>query len=425
MIERKYARQVAQALFSNSPLANFIRVVAALFVLAVVALNASHSFATFSPLGPMSAASLAFLFALAGIVGPVALHATLHAGSFLRGIVCIVTGLACVTLCVATNLGATSAGRGNSAENARKLIEQRDGLRDRKRFIVDDIAKLGSPRAVGVIQSAIDAGGGVDVAVLARSKQCTDVTLPASQKACAPLNALRTELAAAKKLAELQPRLIEVDGQLSKLDVPASIDAQADQLVWIGGVFGLRLDANNVARGTNALTAVLLELIAALTLSLATIIDDAEQRRRKRAADEVRVAPKIIVSDAAGSGYCGSCCSGCAAGRHASRSSTSSARYSAGRSTNSVRSSRALSVARQRRSVARDASRHRGQRGDAGKHAVGGGEAPLRAWCRVPASRLASNSLGCRRCAQWLERAILRCPHSAISVTRTNSCLSP
>lgn len=287
---------VFAAIFSTSPLATFIRIIGALFVLAVVSLNFSHSLHTFAPLGLSSSVALASLFALAGIVGPVALHATLHAGSLGRGLVCIVTGLACVILCVATNLGATSAGRGNSTETARKLIDERDTLRDRKRFIVEDITKLGSPRAIGVIQAETDSGGGVHVSVLTQTKSCTDITKPSSQRACAPLAALRTELAAAQRLAELQPRLLDITDKLAKLDVPASTDAQADQIVWIASALGVPLSVDGVAHGTNALTAVLLELIAALTLSLATIIDDAELRRRE-AAERTARSPKIGVAD--------------------------------------------------------------------------------------------------------------------------------
>lgn len=281
--------------FKTSPLANFVRIVGALFVAAVVALNASHSLSTFAPLGPVSAGSVALLFGLAGIVGPLALHATLNAGSILRGLVCALTGLACVVLCVSTNLGATSAGRGDSAAKRTAEIAAHNELQAQRIAIGNEIVRLTAPRDAAIVQADIDGGGSVSADVLARTKRCSDVTLPASQRACAPLVALRSELERARRKDELEKTLAHVLRKLEADPPPASADAQTEQLVWIAGVIGISVDATNVSRGTNALNAVLLELIAALTLTVATIIDDADRRRR---AEEERAAalPKIMVA---------------------------------------------------------------------------------------------------------------------------------
>ncbi len=126
-----------------------------------------------------------------------------------------------------------------------------------------ELAKLGTPRPVPVIQAEVTATK-IDMSVWRRSQQCADISRDDTKKACEPILALYKERGAAARKAELEPEVARLRAELAKLDRPAEATASESAVsgiwAWIMGLgvvfvatFGTVIFARvEVARPTTA-----------------------------------------------------------------------------------------------------------------------------------------------------------------------------
>lgn len=102
-----------------------------------------------------------------------------------------------------------------------------------------ELAKLGNPRPVPVIQAEVQSTK-IDMSVWRRSQQCADISRDDTKTACEPILKLYVERGAAARKAELQPEVARLRGELGKLDRPAEATASEDAVsgiwAWIMGL---------------------------------------------------------------------------------------------------------------------------------------------------------------------------------------------
>ncbi|MEQ1712884.1 MAG: hypothetical protein ABL908_15990 [Hyphomicrobium sp.] len=102
-----------------------------------------------------------------------------------------------------------------------------------------ELAKLGNPRPVPVIQAEVQSTK-IDMSVWRRSQQCADISRDDTRAACEPILKLYKERGAAARKAELEPEVSRLRGELGKLDRPAeattSEDAVSGIWAWIMGL---------------------------------------------------------------------------------------------------------------------------------------------------------------------------------------------
>lgn len=127
-----------------------------------------------------------------------------------------------------------------------------------------------------------------------RSKSCADVTLPASRLWCADMFSLEAELASVRKVAELQSNLDAVERELRDTPDGVVVDAQAE---GIAALFGLSVE--DAGRLVDALTAVGIELLAALGPALVMIAAGRAHAPVQRPAPVVQPAPTAVYAPAA------------------------------------------------------------------------------------------------------------------------------
>lgn len=117
------------------------------------------------------------------------------------------------------------------------------GRYDRARAAYDtaaaELAKLGNPRPVPVIQAEVTATK-IDMAVWRRSQQCADISRDDTKTACEPILKLYKERGAAARKAELEPEVGRLRSELARLDRPeeatASESAVSGVWAWIMGL---------------------------------------------------------------------------------------------------------------------------------------------------------------------------------------------
>lgn len=103
-----------------------------------------------------------------------------------------------------------------------------------------ELDRLGSPRAVSVIQAEVSATK-IDMAVWRRSAQCSDVTKADTAEACRPILDLYKERGAAARKAELQPEVDRLRRELGAMQAPKATASETESVVgsiwaWIMGL---------------------------------------------------------------------------------------------------------------------------------------------------------------------------------------------
>lgn len=98
-----------------------------------------------------------------------------------------------------------------------------------------ELERIGTPRPVKQIQAELH-GLPIEATVWRRTAQCTDVTREDSRQACAKVNELRQELAAAERRAEVEQRFERARATLEKTSRPAAGDPQAEALAKASGL---------------------------------------------------------------------------------------------------------------------------------------------------------------------------------------------
>lgn len=96
-----------------------------------------------------------------------------------------------------------------------------------------EIGQIGKVQPVAALEAKLESS--VPVEVWRKTKQCTDVTLPASRDACKPVFDLREKIANSKRVAELEGKMTEAKTVLSKTDRPKSTDPQVEFIAKVTG----------------------------------------------------------------------------------------------------------------------------------------------------------------------------------------------
>lgn len=132
------------------------------------------------------------------------------------------------------------AGASTDYKNAKALYDGIAGqVEALKRF---GVTKDALPRPREAIDAEINRiNTKLDWAIWVRSKKCTDITKPESNKECAPVLALYEEQGAFASLVQLQPSLIEAKAKLEALPKPVDAATTAEETVsgywaWIMGL---------------------------------------------------------------------------------------------------------------------------------------------------------------------------------------------
>ena len=105
--------------------------------------------------------------------------------------------------------------------------------------VAAELATLGDPRPVAVIQAEIQAAN-IDMGVWRRSKQCEDISRDDTKVACAPVLALYKERGAAARKTELDPEVNRLRLELAALARPEVASASETWVAafwaWIMGL---------------------------------------------------------------------------------------------------------------------------------------------------------------------------------------------
>jgi hypothetical protein len=132
------------------------------------------------------------------------------------------------------------AGASTDYKNAKALYDGIAGqVEALKRF---GVTKDALPRPREAIDAEINRiNTKLDWAIWVRSKKCTDITKPESNKECAPVLALYEEQGAFASLVQLQPSLIDAKAKLEALRKPVEAATTAEETVsgywaWIMGL---------------------------------------------------------------------------------------------------------------------------------------------------------------------------------------------
>ncbi len=205
--------------------------------------------------------------------------------------------LACFAWSTASAIGFAMLSRGEAASDRASIADARGAAEAKVRRIEAQLAWVGAHRPEAVIEAEIARHDGVEAAIWTRTKRCTDVTALASEKACQPVLALRSELAAATAAARLETDLADARRDLVKVggaaggevatdalsaakDAAAKADPQAAALAALAGVA-----AGDVRLGLGLLLAALIEAGSGLGFTIMSLAS-----RRTRDARDARAA---------------------------------------------------------------------------------------------------------------------------------------
>jgi hypothetical protein len=128
------------------------------------------------------------------------------------------------------------------------------------------LATLGTHRPSDVIRAEL-AASPVPSHIWRRTRHCLDLSLEESRLACAPVQGLRKELAAAEAAEQLEAQLVARRAQLTAIPVAGSFaDPQATGLARLTG-----LDETTVRTGVALLLATVIEAGSALGFTLVAL----------------------------------------------------------------------------------------------------------------------------------------------------------
>lgn len=174
--------------------------------------------------------------------------------------------LGCVGWSMASAIGFVQSSRGEVIAERASEAATRHGWEAKVERDETQLATLGRHRPVGVIRAELDAAA-VSPPIWRRSRQCLDLTLDESRKACAPVLSLRKELAAAEAAERLEAQLVAGRTQLTTVPVAGSVaDPQASALSRLMGT-----DEATIRTGLALLLAGLIEAGSALGFTLVSM----------------------------------------------------------------------------------------------------------------------------------------------------------
>lgn len=136
-------------------------------------------------------------------------------------LICGIAAALLVTVSVTAMAGhileANRAKTGNEKDDSKSY----DRAQTAYQAAVDDYATVKGAKTPAQIEADADAAGAqIDANIWRRSNHCTDATQKASVEECRPVTLIRTQLAAAKRKADLEAKIPALQAALDKLSRP-------------------------------------------------------------------------------------------------------------------------------------------------------------------------------------------------------------
>ena len=174
--------------------------------------------------------------------------------------------LGCVGWSMASAVGFVLTSRGEAIAERVAEAATRHGWEAKVERAETQLATLGRHRPVDVIGAEL-AAAAIPQHIWRRSRQCLDLTLEESRKACTPVLGLRKELAAAEAAERLEAQLVAGRTQLATVSVAGSVaDPQARALARLTGA-----GEATIRSGLALLLASLIEVGSALGFTLVSV----------------------------------------------------------------------------------------------------------------------------------------------------------
>ena len=168
--------------------------------------------------------------------------------------------LACLMFSFVAAMGYAAATRGQATAEADALLKDRAGLERAINRSEAELAALPPHRPAGAVQAELRA------TEMRTGMNCRNPRRRWVRKACAPMLALRAELAAAEDAARIEARLQRLRVQLSgRVITGTTANPQADVLAWLAGA---TVSAEMWERLLTVFAAALIELSAAFGLAI-------------------------------------------------------------------------------------------------------------------------------------------------------------
>lgn len=195
---------------------------------------------------------------LKGMAGPMFMSAV-RSREWGRAGAAFSVGLVTLAVSLAAAFGSAQHVREANTDERRAAIRAYDDAEKLKASIDAELAALGTPRPVAMIQADVRAFK-IDPGLWARSKECEDATKPDTQAYCEPLLALYKERGAAARKTELEAKgkdgftLAALNAVIAK-GKPAHADPQSAAIASLTG-----LDEDTVRIGLSILIVAVIEV---------------------------------------------------------------------------------------------------------------------------------------------------------------------
>ena len=175
------------------------------------------------------------------------------------GLIALMLWVGCVMWSLTSAVGFALSTRDETVADRRAEASTRHGWEATVERAEAKLDTLGRHRPIGVIKADM-AATAVATQIWRRSRQCTDLAREESRAACAPVLALRGELAAAEAAERLESQVVAGRTQLAAVAVAGTLaDPQAGALAQLTG-----LDEATIRVGVALLLAGLIEAGSAL-----------------------------------------------------------------------------------------------------------------------------------------------------------------
>ncbi len=174
--------------------------------------------------------------------------------------------LVAVLYSVTAELSLVSLLRGTSIAERSHTETTSENLKSRRKDLLSEKASLPSVRPQGIVAAEIDG-----LEATPGLKTCDPKSEDygrASRKVCPKLSALKTELATATRLAEIDKEVSEIDTKLSASGPVLAADPGAASIVAYGKLLGFTLDVKAISELLTLIPVLALELGSALALVL-------------------------------------------------------------------------------------------------------------------------------------------------------------
>jgi hypothetical protein len=194
---------------------------------------------------------------LKALAGP-AFMAAVRSREWGRAGAAFVVGLVTLAVSLVAAFGSAQHVREANTDERRNAIRAYDDAEKLKRSIEDELAALGTPRPVAMIQADIK-NFKIDAGLWQRSKECEEATKPDTQSYCQPILDLYKERGAAARKTELEAQgkngmtLAALNAIIAK-GKPAHADPQAAAIAALTG-----LEEDHIRIGISILIVALIE----------------------------------------------------------------------------------------------------------------------------------------------------------------------